>query len=461
MPRRKTHRGVSIGTVVMLCVTCVVVAAFALVLTRLNGATDVRIDTGKVLQALSLADILPELSMNEIPISSPEITAASSGQTETAHPSPAETPMQTVQLLPTETAAPTPTPTPGGSVTMTFGGSIIVDTELRQANYFSESKKYDFSEILALLQDDLSADFSMVTLENTMDGESKLSDNNTAADVLSMLTAANIDGVALGYRQAYDLGLSGLTATVNAAQQQGLTVLGAYADEASADVFHRMMTLNGVKVAVLHYTDALSDKGAKAMKKDGNTFAVALDAVSNGADAILADIADLRGQGAQVVIVSISWGSAGKTAPTKKQIAFAQQLADAGVDAIIGTGTKVVQPVEWLTGHLADGSTKQVLCAYSIGSLANSSRTNANVAGMLLHLRFCYDGQNVTFDQVSYTPTYMWRYKQDNRYYYRVVASNQSAPVGMESSQQESMTRAFQNIQKYLGTDTPLTLQSK
>lgn len=455
MPRRKAHRGVSMGTIAMLCITGVVVAAFLLVLTRLNGATDVHIDTDKVLEALSLSDILPELSLNEIPINAPETTDAPSTQTLTSTPLPTAVPQQTVQALLTAE----PTATPGGSVTMTFGGSIIVDTELRQANYYSESKKYDFSEMLGLINDELSADFSMVTLENTMDGKSKLSDNNTAADVLTMLTAVNVDGVGMGYRQAYDRGLSGLTATVMAAQQQGLSVLGAYADEASAEVSQRIMTLNGVKVAVLHYTDVLSDKGAKAIKKDGNAFAVALDAVSDGADAILADVAELRAQGAQAVIVSLSWGTAGKTAPTKKQIAFAQQLADAGVDAIIGTGSKVVQPVEWLTGHLADGSTKQVLCAYSIGSLLNSSRTNANVAGMLLHLRISFDGQTVVLDQASYTPTYIWRYKQDNRYYYRVVASNQSAPIGMEDSQQESMNRALQNVQKYLGADTPLILR--
>lgn len=457
MPRKRDHRGVSVGTVAMLCITCVVVVAFSLILNRLSGSTDVHIDTDKVLQALSLGDILPELSLNDIPISTPQATAVSPDQTIDPGSTTTAALQQAVQATPTATLA--PTPTPGGNVTLTFGGSVIVDTDLRQANYYSESKKYDFTELLALVKDDVSADFSMVTLENTTDGDSKLSDNNTTADVFPMLTAANIDAVALGYRQIYDLGISGLTATVSDAQQQGLMTLGAYADEASADVSRHIMTLNGVKVAVLHYTDVLSDKGAKAMKKDANSYAVPLDAVSNGADAILTDISAVRNQGAQVVIVSLSWGSVGKTSPTSKQIAFAQQLADAGVDAIIGTGSKVVQPAVWLTGKLADGTTKQVLCAYSLGSLINSSRTNANVAGMLLHLSISYDGQRVSIDEASYTPTYIWRFKQDGRYYYRVVASNHPAPDGMETSQQESMARALQNVQKYLGTDTALTLR--
>lgn len=450
--RQKARRGVSLGTIAMLMVTCMVIGGFSLVLPRLNGAADVHIDTGKVLEALSLGELLPELSLSEIPISGG--TAAIATQVPQATlPAALDTPQPTSQPVPQVT----PTAVPGGSFTMTIGGSISVDTDLRQANYYSEAKKYDFTEILALLRDSVAADFAMVTLENTTAADAKLNDNNTAADVLPMLTAAGFNTVALGHRQAYDLGLDGVTATLEVAHQQGLNTLGTYADAASLQP--GVMNLGGVQVAVLHYTDALSNTGAKAMKKDGNNFAVALDAVSDGADAILADIVNVRAQGAQVVVVSLSWGSNGKTAPTAKQIAFAQQLADAGVDAIIGTGSNVVQPAVWLTGNLADGSTKRVLCAYSLGSLLNSSRTNANVAGMLLHLRFTHDGQQVTLEEASCTPTYIWRYKQDGRYYYRVVGSHQPAPGGMESSQQDSMARALQNVQKYLGADSPLTIR--
>lgn len=443
--KHRNRRGISLGTIIMLMVTCMVLAGFSVVLSRLNGSTDVHIDTGKVLQALSLGDVLPELSLSDIPISAAQVEDEATQQ-----------PVGTQAATATPQPTATPEPTTGGTFTMTFGGSVTVDTTIRQANYYSEAEKYDFTDILSLIRSDAEADFAMVTLENTTDATAKLSDSNTAADALSMLTATGFDTVALGHRQAYDLGLSGVTATLEAAAQQGLCTLGTYADEGSAQP--TILTLGGVQVAVLHYTDVLADKGAKAMKKDGNTFAVALDAVSDGADAILADIAAVRAQGAQVVVVSLSWGSSGKTSPTAKQQAFAQQLADAGVDAIIGTGSDVVQPVVWLTGSLADGSIKQVLCAYSLGSLLNSSRTNANVAGMLLHLRVTYDG-SVTFEEVSCTPTYIWRYKQDGRYYYRVVASSHTPPDGMEDSQQESMARAYKNLVKYLGADTPLTIR--
>ena len=459
MARRRKHRGVSIGTVVMLCLTCLVLLGYAAVMPKLAGDTTVHIDTDQVLQALSLGDGLPELSLSDIPISvtrsEPSATAATTDgpvQQVTANATSVPT------LVPTE--APTATPAPGGRFTATFGGSVMVDTDLRQDHYYSESKKYDFGEVLSLVSDELAADLSLVTLENVIYPEGKLSDTNTVADVLPMLSGAGVNTVALGYRNAYDQGLEGLNATIAQVQAQGMTALGAYESAEAAAVQRRILKLGGVKVALLHYIDVLTDKGAKAIKKDDAAYALPVDAVSDGAEAVLADVAAVRQQGAQVVMVSLSWSAAsGKSAPTKKQIAFAQQLADAGVDVIIGAGSRVVQPVTWLTGNLADGSTKQTLCAYSLGSLVTSSRTNANVAGMLLHLDISYDGQSLTFNEVSYTPTYIWRFKQDDRYYYRVVASSQPAPDGMSDSQIESMERALSNVKKYLGNDTPLTLR--
>jgi len=459
MAGRRKHRGVSIGTVLMLCLTVMVLLGFGAILPKLGGNTHVTIDTGKVLQALSLGDHLPELSLDNIPIS---ITTAQTTVPVVSTPTPAAPAIfSTVAPTAMPTAAPTATPVPGGSFTAVFGGSVNIGTELRQEHYFNEAKKYDFMDVLMLLEDHLSADLSMVTLEHTIYAGGKLSDVNTTADVLPMLSGKGVNAVGLAHKNVYNNGMEGLQATLDALKAENLAAVGAYRDAAETSADKRIMELGGVKVALLQYTtDALADKGKSAMKKDGNTFAVAQDTLSDGADAILLDVAAARQQGAQVVIVSLNGTSTlGKSAPSKKQTAFAQQLADAGVDVIIGSGSRVVQPVTWLTGNLADGTTKKTLCAYSLGSLVNGSRTNANVAGMLLSMEISYDGQQVKFDKISYTPTYIWRFKQDGRYYYRVTPSHLTPPDGMSESQIESMERAFSNTKKYVGQDVQMELK--
>lgn len=214
-----------------------------------------------------------------------------------------------------------------------------------------------------------------------------------------------------------------------------------------------MVTLNNVQVAFLHYVQELSAKSAKAIKSADAAYAVPVAE----AERITSDIAAARAAGAKVVIVSINW-SGTKSTPTKTQTTLAQQMADAGADVIIGTGTGILQPVTWLTGQ----NGRRTLCAYSLGALMSEARSNGGVAAALLQLRIAVDGTGqVIFEQTAYTPTYIWRYKQDSQYQYRAVASDQTAPDGMSSDQQEAMARALTNAQEFMGEASPLTLRAR
>ena len=135
-------------------------------------------------------------------------------------------------------------------------------------------------------------------------------------------------------------------------------------------------------------------------------------------------------------------------------------LADAGADVIVGAGSRVIQPVTWLTSRGEGGRIRQTLCAWSLGSLLNESRKDGNVLGMLLQLQLSYDGDTVSFEKVCYTPTYIWRYKQDGQYHYRIVASDRPAPDGMSDDQIGYMEKALRNLQKQLG-NSPVTLRTK
>ena len=92
--------------------------------------------------------------------------------------------------------------------------------------------------------------------------------------------------------------------------------------------------------------------------------------------------------------------------------------------------------------------------------MLNESRKDGNVLGMLLQLQIFFDGKSLSFEKVCYTPTYIWRYKQDGQYQYRIVPSDQPAPDGMSDEQIGYMQKAYKNLQKYLG-DSPVTLRTK
>ena len=456
MAGRRKHRGVSVGTVLMLCVTAVVLLGFGAILPKLGSNTHVTIDTGKVLQALSLGDHMPELSLDNIPITVIKTETAAPVVTAPATEAPAV--FAPVVPTATPTAAPTATPVPGGSFTAVFGGSINIDSDLRQEHYFKEAQRYDFQDVLMLLEDQLTADLSMVTLENTIDADGKLSDVNTTADVLPMLSRKGVNMVALAHKNVYNYGMDGLQATLAALDKENLPAVGAYAGAKEAGAEQRLMEVGGVKVALLHYTtDALADKGRNALKKDGNTFAVAQDTLSDGADAILADVAEVRAQGAQVVMVSLnSTATLNKSTSNKKQIAFAQQLADAGVDVIIGNGSRVVQPVTWLTGNLTDGTTKQVLCAYSLGNFISTQNHHGYTdTGMILEFEVNEQADGtLKVENVGYVPTYCW--KHDNTL--QVVPAldySESRPEGMGKDSYNRLKTTINETRNLIADEFP------
>lgn len=440
---KEPKRGVSFGTVFMLSITMLVLGLSAAILPRLMGKSDFRVDVSGAFSALTLNDSLPVLAMNSIPISDATPTPVPTAQT----------------VAPVATAAPTPTPTPtpvpGGTITLTIGGTVNVETAIRQSAYYSESKKYDFTEIMMLLEDEMSADLTLLTLENLTNDAAKVSELNAPSAVMDMLSAAGVDIVALGFPKAYEQGSEGLSTTIAAARDRGLSTLGAYATQADADEM-RVFTVDGVKVAFLHYTQSVSATGKKNLSKEGASYALPLIDTSG---AMLAQVRQARAN-ADVVVVSLNWGEISKSKPTAAQKEIAQQLADAGADVIVGAGSRVVQPVTWLTAKDEGGSIRHVLCAWGLGTLISDSRKDGNVAGMLLQLQIAFDGSSLSFEKVCYTPTYIWRYQQDGKYQYRIVASDLPAPDGMADAQAGYMEKAFRNIQNKLD-GSPVTLRTQ
>ncbi len=78
----------------------------------------------------------------------------------------------------------------------------------------------------------------------------------------------------------------------------------------------------------------------------------------------------LARQLADIVIVCPHWGNEFQTKPSAVQQSFAQQMADAGADLIIGAHPHIVQPVEVVTA--ADG--REVLCYYSLGNYVSTQK---------------------------------------------------------------------------------------
>ena len=87
---------------------------------------------------------------------------------------------------------------------------------------------------------------------------------------------------------------------------------------------------------------------------------------------------------ADIVLVSMHWGTEDKSEVEDDQRDLAIKIANAGADAIIGHHPHVLRPVEWITKD--DGS--KIICAYSLGNFISTQKVAKNLMGGILSLKF-------------------------------------------------------------------------
>ncbi|KAB1662682.1 CapA family protein [Pseudoclavibacter sp. CFCC 13611] len=149
--------------------------------------------------------------------------------------------------------------------------------------------------------------------------------------------------------------------------------------------------INGMKIAQLAFT-AQSNMGH-------TTFGL------NTTDGPLMDeqLAEARKQ-ADVVMVSMHWGTEDSTATDAPQRELTQKLVNAGADVVIGTGPHVLQPAEFI--DRPDGG--RTLVWNSLGNMLSTQVPVNNRTGGIAQWQLVRTGDGpVTVEQATFTPTFM------------------------------------------------------
>ena len=421
------NRKVSLGTRVMLVVTLLVLIGSVMVLIRFSSGRSIH---------LSGAGMVP-LNLEENYTGPDEVTVQPGKTPETDRTSP-DIPQENTSAVSAAQLAATPVPAAAErSFTITAAGTVAMDGEVRKNCYLSDSRTYDFTDVMSLLKNEIRSDLNAVFLENIISDEEKVSDTVTPSSVARVLKNAGFQVAACGFANAWARESSGISSTRTNLRENGITPAGIFEPGNREQV--SITEVQGIRISVLAYTDTVSASTRRKMDKKDESGTVPAAEIGQ----IAADIAEARQRGAEAVIVLMNWGKVGK-APDKNQKALAQSIADAGADLIIGAGSRVPQAAEYLTARRADGSETKTLCIWSLGTVLSGDRSNIRrISGYLLHVRIhmTRDGKAVV-EQPEYTPLYTWRYRQDGQYYYRCLAANRTPPDGMDNEQIKSMDKA-------------------
>ena len=415
MKKRRTHRRVSLGTLLMLLLTAAVLILCGVFLAVIagNGLTE-------------RSEVLFSLPIGESGTQEAPAVEAAAPQTSPTEDRQADVPQ------------PSPSPVPAVSTfTLSAGGTVYAPKAIRESA-MEGSDHYDFEPVFAGLGDALSsADLSIVTLETTTAGAQKGYGNyNTPPQILDGLRAVVADLVSLATERALDKGYEGLALTAGELTARGMASAGISLNGSAQG--SSLFGVNGVQVAVLAYTYGLSDEGKQQTREAERAAVCSIDA-----QRMVDDIRQARAAGANVVIVLPHWGTKNKQETPMEIRQLAVTLAQAGADIILGTHPNVVLETERLRVTRADGLDYETVVCYSLGSLLTDARAAENTAGMIAHLSVSYDPsiRRVTLGELVCTPVYIARDRVDMTTVYRVVDTDNAAALAALSAQEQSAAK--------------------
>ncbi|NLV59615.1 MAG: hypothetical protein GXY67_12735 [Clostridiales bacterium] len=432
MIKRRRRRGISLGTVVMLTLTGLVILGCFWLFPKLIGNVDLQFDARQLAVSIDQSfRSTNDSTVRRVNINTPALAAA--------------------QITPSPVLVTAPEKL---SFSLTATGSININKAVQKA--LTDRSGYRFSILFESLKSEINADLSIATLENTSIETEKLTDNNIPIAAVSAIAEGGINCLSLGYDGIFNGGISGLQATQEAVNSVGMTSYGVYASPRERSN-PRILEVGGVSVALLGYQSDLSTTGKKKLSKEEQAFALAPPTLPT----VVADVASARALGAQVIIASLSWGKKGASSPSQSQRELALAFAQAGVDIILGTHSGTVQTIELFDVYRGEGQQSQALCAYSLGNLFTYDRDNRSlISGILLHANVTYDltSRTVSFDRLAYSPTYVWRGKEDGKTLYRVLISDMPPPSFVQEDQLDVMNRCLALVQETMA-GTPIRLR--
>ncbi|MDD5863955.1 MAG: CapA family protein [Firmicutes bacterium] len=244
-------------------------------------------------------------------------------------PEPTAVPSLSAQTesLAAETQPPETNP-PEEHFLLTFAGDCTFGSN--PVNYYAgygfiqtvgEDYAYPFANVIEFFKND---EFTMVNLEGALCDQGNPMQKRHVfrgpTAYVSILTENSVEAVTLANNHAMDYGQSGYNSTKAALDAAGVP----YVERDSSTV---VTTQNGLTIGL--YGAAYYDLDTADMASE---------------------VAAMRNQGVDLIVVAPHWGVEGTYHPTDVQQDFAHAAIDAGADIVFGTHPHVLQPIESYNG---------------------------------------------------------------------------------------------------------------
>ena len=265
---------------------------------------------------------------------------------------------------------PTTTATPS-TLSILSGGDILLHLSVNEAARVGDT--LDYTTLFSAIQPWIDgADLSLCALEVPIvpPGEEPSNYPNFGAppEIASSLKAMGWDGCALATNHSMDRGFAGVVSTADTLDAAGLGHHGtARTAEEAEQIQYYTLESGGREVKVAHLSASTLTNGIPLRQEEPWSWNVVGELGLRSVDDLIADAQRARDEGADLVVVSMHWGTEYVSEPIEEQTTIADQLAASGaVDLVFGNHSHVPEPVTRLEGG-PDGQGMWV--AWSMGNM--------------------------------------------------------------------------------------------
>lgn len=281
----------------------------------------------------------------------------------------------------------TPEPPPT-YFTISSAGDILLHLSVN--DYARSGHTYDYTPLFDAVKPWIEgSDLALCSLEVPVvpagEKPSNYPSMGSPAEIVTSLKALGWDGCALATNHTMDRGYAGIKSTIATFDAAGIGRAGTGNSQEDANAIqYYTLRSGGRDVTVAHLSATTLTNGYPLPRGHEYAWNVVGDLGRRSVDDLIGDAQRARIAGADLVVVSMHWGTEYVHQPIEEQTRIANQLAASGtVDLVFGNHSHVAEPVAKINGG-PDGRGMWVV--WSMGNMISGQTAESHGYGVLAGL---------------------------------------------------------------------------